>query len=200
MKRPVAVRGDLLIVTAALGAAGSPGLLVGACGCTGGCQAAHAGRPALHARITGGSRLPPRRTSARAVVSRSDSRANDASRSAVAGPPQSYAPPAMAVARRWLAALGHWQVAPAPAPAAELRALSTPALQRALLLTGPTREPIAPSFGSPPSAGRTVALRAYLDPSGWTVIATRQFGRDVLAVELIMVRTRAGPRVSSYEP
>ncbi len=106
----------------------------------------------------------------------------------------------MAVARRWLAALGRWQVAPAPAPAAELRALSTPALQRALLLPGLTREPIAPSFGSPPSAGRTVALRAYLDPSGWTVIATRQFGRDVLAVELILVRTRGGPRVSSYEP
>jgi len=204
MKPPVAVCGerrcDLLVVIALLGFTGPPALLLGACGCTSSCSASNGPRPARQARVTGGSRLQVSRTPTGDVLARSNTRANDAGRPSAAGPPPSDVPSIIAVARRWLTALGRWEVTPRTAPAGDLQALSTPALRRRLLLTGATREPSARSFGPQPLAGRTVALSAYLRPGGWTVIATWRFGRDALAVELMLTRTGAGPRVSSYEP
>lgn len=199
MRLAPAAPGELIVVAAMLGAAGPLGLLLGACACAASCSTPVAPRPARHGRITGQSRPPPRRTPTERARTRSAARASDTARPAAAGPAPSHAPAVIAVAQRWLAALGRWQAARTPASSAELRALSTQALQRGLL-SGPTREPRSHGLGRRPSTGRTLALLAYLRPGGWTVIATRGFGSDALAVELILIATRAGPRVSSYEP
>lgn len=200
MRVPLAARGQLIVVMAALGAAATLALLVGGCACTASCSAPVAPRPAGRPRVVGQSPRPRGRTPSEPARGRSGASASDTARPAAAGPSPSHTPVVIAVARQWLGALGRWQAARSPAATAELRALSTPALWRGPLLTGPAREPSSWAFGPRASPGRTQALQAYLRPGGWTVIATRRFGSDVLAVELTLSPTPVGPRVSSYEP